>query len=176
MKYDTIEWAGVKRCSPGVAVEQQLTIAPSALLGVSGRFVRGRRDTPEFVTRSGYSMQIEAARDICVMLYDVTSRRGWLVDGAGALLHMVRTRLTREPYHSINGVSYFNNPNINPTYFKHPSITGGPDEAAQILKDECNLKHIVLREFDSYVHRDQERREVYKTTCVRELVSQTWSK
>jgi len=39
----------------------------------------------------------EASR-MNVVLYDTEDRRGWLVDGANALIHLARTSLTHEPY------------------------------------------------------------------------------
>src|SRR4029077_18833921 len=98
MAYDKIEWTGAKRCSSGLAVEQKLTISVGKIIGGSGSVVRGSRDKPEIVKHSTYSAQIKNARNILVLLYDVATRRGWLVDGAGALLHLVRTQVVREPY------------------------------------------------------------------------------
>jgi hypothetical protein len=150
-------------------------------------------------------MQIEAARNMSVVLYDLASQRGWLVDGASALLHVVRTQVIRKPYGGSG--SLFNNPNFNSLTFNHPKVDGGPDAAAEILQDERNMKHVILREFDSYTDETisvprlegdstidddtsnagnnasevkstsstEEIKAIYKTTCLRELVSQTWS-
>ncbi|KEF51826.1 uncharacterized protein A1O9_12163 [Exophiala aquamarina CBS 119918] len=82
VKYDEINWAGAKKCSPGLAIEQKLTISISKIVGGSVNAVRGSRETPEFSKHSGYSVQIKKARNIYVVLYDVGAQRGWLVDGA----------------------------------------------------------------------------------------------
>ena len=200
-----IDWAGASKCSAGLAVEQKLTISVSKIVGASGSVARGNRDKPEYVEHSAYSVQIENARNIYVVLYDVAARRGWLVDGASALLHLMRTQVVRKPYGGSG--SLFNDPSFNRSTFNHPGIDGGPDAAAKVLKEDRNMKHIILREFDSYAdetiavprleavptagdHSSNEannptgnetpnsgegRKEKYKTTSLRELVSQTWS-
>lgn len=83
-----------------------------------------------------------------VLFYDVAARRGWLVDGASALLHFVRTQVVQEPYGDAR--SLFNNLSFNLSKFKHPKIYGGTNSPAEILRDDTNMKHAILREFDSY--------------------------
>jgi hypothetical protein len=205
VEYGKIDWAGARKCSPGLAVEQKLTISVSKIVGVGGNVLRGNRDKPEYVQQSAYSMQIENARNINVLFYDVAARRGWLVDGASALLHLVRTQVVQGPYGGAG--SLFNNLSFNPSKFNHPRIDGGPNAAADSLRNDRNMKHAVLREFDSYADETiaaplpkeaptagedlgnysknstgsgtpragEGRKEIYKTTCLRELVSQTWS-
>jgi hypothetical protein len=205
MQYEEIDWAGARPCSATLAVEQKLTISIGKLVGGSTSIIRGNRDRPEYIKQSAYAMQIKNARDGHVVLYDVAARRGWLVDGASALLHLVRTQVVREPYGQSG--SLFNNLMFNDSTFCHPEIDGGPNAAADILTEEGNMKHIILREFDSYVeegtslprleaiplpgeHSSKElnnplqnavpksgegRKAIYKITCMRELVSQTWS-
>lgn len=204
MAYDEINWAGAKKCSAGLAVEQKLSLSISKIVGASGNIIRGNRDKPEYVKQSAYSMQIKNARNMYVILYDVAARRGWLVDGASALLHLVRTQVVREPY---GDDSLFNDLKFNRSTFNHPGIHDGPNAAASMLKEDCNMKHVILREFYSYadeniaIHRPEPspiagqgssnpsnsqlendthnpgegRKEIYKVTCLRELVSQTWS-
>ncbi|KAF2015665.1 hypothetical protein BU24DRAFT_491882 [Aaosphaeria arxii CBS 175.79] len=180
ISYEKIRWAGAKKCSAGLAVEQKLTISASKIVGVSGSVLRGNRDKPDYIKHSAYTMQIEAARNMPVVLYDTGSQRGWLVDGASALLHLVRTQVATKPYGGSD--SLFNDSNVNIVPFRHPKSDGGPDAAAEILRDENNMKHIILREFDSYTEEtvtltksSEARKEKYKTTCLRELISQTWS-
>ncbi|RYP71784.1 hypothetical protein DL771_004596 [Monosporascus sp. 5C6A] len=204
IEYDKIDWAGAKTCSAGLDIEQKLTISVSKILGGSVNAVRGNRDKPDYVKHSTYSVQIKHAREIYAVLYDVESQRGWLVDGASALLHLVRTQVVRKPYGGAN--SLFNNPNANRWKFEHPAMNGCGNVAVDILNKESNMKHVILREFSSYadetiavrqeeaistVDEDssdetnersskvpdlgEKRKEIYKTTCFRELVTQTWS-
>ena len=181
MPYDKIDWSGAKICTAGLAMEQKLTISVSKILGGSGSLQRGNRDKPIYVNHSLYSVHIRNARRTFFVLYDVADHRGWLVDGASALLHLLRTQVVQEPYGG--SASVFNNLDFNESTFNHPAPDGGPDEAINILKDENNMAHIVLREFDSYadviVPLGEESRcvgkKIYKTLSCKELVSQTWN-
>lgn len=196
--YENIEWAGTPRLSAGLAVEQKLTISASKILGISGSFVRGNRDKPEYIKQASYTRQVEAARSINVLLYDTATKRGWLVDGASALLHLTRAQVSRKPFRrtdSDKGCGRF-----TCSVFVHPDISGGGDAAAEALVNERNMKHTVLREFESFCEEKttsqpeanglnpgtnpsepkilatpEGKRELYRTTCFKELVSQTWS-
>jgi hypothetical protein len=173
-----------------VAIEQKLTASLSKFIGVSASALRGNRDKPEFVKYSGYSMQIQNARNMYILLYDTAAQRGWLVDGASALLHLVRTQVVREPYGGRE--SLFNDLDVNASLFNHPRTNGGLNAAADALKEERNMKHVILREFDKYTDETtsvpqlessftalpdtaERRKGIYTITCIRELVSQTWS-
>ena len=199
VEYDKIAWAGARKCKSGLALEQKLTISVSKIVGISGTVVRGNRDKPEYVKYPTLKAQIQCARNMSVVLYDTATQRSWLVDGASALLHLVRTQLVHQPYRtdsSLTTADKFDN-----SKFKHPHPDLGPDEAFKALSNEDNWKHIISREFDSYAEekmepaqaqiqpaqsadspssttsnsKKEERKEVYKTTCFRQLVSQTWS-
>jgi hypothetical protein len=197
VEYDKIACAGQKTCTSGIAIEQKLTVSLSKIVGISGSFVRGNKDKPEYVKYSSLSEQVEFASSIFVVLYDVASQRGWLTDGASALLHIVRTQLARGPYSGHE--SCFNNRSFNKNDFKHPEPDNHASAALYALRSEQNLKHIVLREFDSYSeekvephdtatlpsHTGQaagdttlgqttERKEIYKTTSFKQLVVKTW--
>ena len=152
MNYADIGWAGAKKSSAGLAVEQKLTISLSKLIGFSGSVLRGSKDKPEHLKRSAYRVQVENARRIYVVLYDVAVQKAWLTDGASALLHLVRAQTVKEPYGGHG--SLFNDPKFNDSTFNYPGAFGGPDAAAEALRDEANQRHIVLREFDSYVKDD----------------------
>jgi hypothetical protein len=131
-------------------------------------------------------------------MYDTATDQAWLADGASALLHVVRTQMAQGPYGGES--SLFNNMKHNSVKFAHPLPGGGSDATLCALKNEHNLKHKVLREFESYADEkifggrvtasasssivtpnDKSQsssegcKEVYKTTSFRELVSQTWS-
>ncbi|KAF2441714.1 hypothetical protein P171DRAFT_488158 [Karstenula rhodostoma CBS 690.94] len=186
--YASINWAGAKKCAAGFAIEQKITLSASKFVGVGGSFVRGNRDKPEYIKHSAYSMQVDASRDMFVMLYDTSAKRGWFTDGASALLHLTLTQIAWKGYDTVG--SAFNNTDINSSQFEYPGISDGPDAAVQALKKESNMKHIVLKEFDSYTdavtlasnesdvsarQSSPERKQIYKTVCFRELVSQNWT-
>ncbi|KAG0645258.1 hypothetical protein D0Z07_8889 [Hyphodiscus hymeniophilus] len=63
-------------------------------------FTKGNQDVPVHLShsRTPYFVKVHHAGNINVVLYDVQDRRGWMVDGASALLHLTRTQLTSSPY------------------------------------------------------------------------------
>ena len=135
------------------------------------------------------------------LFYDTGCDRAWLTDGASALLHIARTQVVRRPYGGDN--TLFNKSEFNAADFNHPDPDGGPNAAATALNNDLNMKHKILREFDSYAEEkidwddvvateqpshstakstakskpsgQKRRQEIYKTTCFKELVCQTWS-
>lgn len=128
-------------------MEQKLGISAAKYTGLSVNVVRGDRDKGIFVEHSGFPKHIYKARALSVVLYDVKAQRGWLVDGASALLHLVRTQVVHGPgpYGGVN--SLFNKAGEK---FAHPSIDAGPNAARDLLLDNNTLKHVVLEEFLSY--------------------------
>lgn len=129
-------------------MEQKLTISASKILDISGSFVRGNRDKPEYVKQPAYAVQIEAARSMNVVLYDTATQRGWLADGPSALLHLVRTQVVRKPYDGSNALmkgSFF-----DCSTFKHPDSDGDQRATSDALLNERNMKQVVLRQIDSY--------------------------
>ena len=186
--YKEMDWAGAEESSAGLAFEQKLSISVSRIVGLSGNIIRGNRDKPEFVSQSSYSLQIENARKIHVVLYDNAVQRGWLVDGASALLHLVRTQVVTDSFMHANSL-------FKPSNFDHSRIDAGPSAAAETLRKESNMKHVIFREFVSFAEEQtatfqsegenasmervsdesEHKKAIYQTTCFRELVSRAWS-
>ncbi|CAN9201287.1 unnamed protein product [Alternaria alternata] len=196
--YNEISYAGQEPCKSGLAFEQKVTISVSRIVGVSGSVVRGNRDKPEYFKYSALRQQLESARAWFIVLYDPSTRRGWLTDGTSALLHMVRTQLARRPYDGCG--ADFTNKHVKTLDFSHPHPDGGPDAVFDTLMNEDNQKYVVSRDFDSWSEEKVEpsrsqvlsaeagitatspaeapidgRKEVYKTTCFKQIVTQAYS-
>lgn len=88
------------------------------------------------------------ARSICIILYDTDTQRGWLTDGASALLHLVLAKLSQKPF--THERSLFGDRTANATAFEYPLPHSGADGPYSALTKENNLKHVVMREFESY--------------------------
>ncbi|KAL9086103.1 MAG: hypothetical protein Q9165_007315 [Trypethelium subeluteriae] len=205
MRYSEIDWAGAKKCSAGFAIEQKIGISVSKIVGLSGNVIRGNRDKSTFISQSetDYEVQINEASSMFVVLYDTEAGRGWLVDGASALLHLVRTQVVRDPYMVS---SLFNQDEENPIKFKHPELFEEPNAAMNALRDKDNIKHVILRYFHSYADEkidepprgstfsggdpsdemdtsletekysaSERRKGIYRRECFRELVSKAWN-
>jgi hypothetical protein len=74
-----------------------LSINGGTFLTVGTTFNIGRKDlTPALKSSEAraYDSQIQDASDMTVLLYSTRDRRGWLIDGASALVHLSRAWLT----------------------------------------------------------------------------------
>ncbi|KAI9694914.1 MAG: hypothetical protein M1822_000531 [Bathelium mastoideum] len=163
------------------------------IFGASASMVRGIKDKPDFIQQPRYTKQIENARDIPIVIYDTEAQRGFWVDGASALLHLVVTQIIRDSLKHKG--SLYNDLKFNDSKFKHPAINGGSEAAVDTLREESNMKHIIHREFSSYdteklaVHSDDvtnesrepeapssnERKEIYELVSFKDMVCHTWS-
>lgn len=65
-----------------------------AIAGVSASV--GKRDQPARLSTGDYYARIVKMSSHPTMFYDVEDRRGWLIDGASALLHLVRASIHQD--------------------------------------------------------------------------------
>ncbi|KAJ5363917.1 uncharacterized protein N7496_009630 [Penicillium cataractarum] len=66
-------------------------------------FLVGYKDTPVHVSRGGYLRKLKWIIQKSVVLWDEATKRGWLLNGASALLHLVRASIqhdTTGPFNS----------------------------------------------------------------------------
>lgn len=175
MNYTDIRPAGASECSAGVGVEKKLTISVSKLFGASASFVRGDRHKSITSRKEPYHGKVNTARRLPVLFYDRARKRGWLVDGASALLHIARSQVVHPLYRES---SHFNDTAVNSVSFKHPKAEDSPDAASEMLKDHDNQRHIINSEFGGY---EQGKTDVYgrpqsfqKYNFFKQLISDTW--
>lgn len=129
-------------------------------------------------------------------VYLFITQQAWLVEGASALLYIARTLVIHIPHGGDN--SLFNSITLKAIQFDHLHPSGGSYAALHALKSDLNMKHKILREFQSYADEKiqwesnkkvQEpssapsrgnaqiasgNEEVYKTVSFKELICQTW--
>lgn len=89
--YD-IGWSGLERSYAGCDFEK-ISITRGTLITGYVEAVIGLKDKAIHLQPDSYAAQIRWIAKKYVTLYDVTDRRAWLVDGASALLHLVRASL-----------------------------------------------------------------------------------
>jgi hypothetical protein len=77
-----------------------------------------------------------------VVLYDVGDRRGWLIDGASALLHITRTQLSSSPYSDSDLFKL--------ETFQHADPRG-PFTARKALLDSTNRTLVIFEEVETFV-------------------------
>lgn len=134
---------------------------------------KGKKDTPVHLSRSGpYLQEIQFARRIHVVMYDTEYRRGWLVDGASALLHLTRCRLSHPNSYQDFRISDF----------CHARSGDGADAALFALQNDKNRKLKLFEERETWEEitvTDGRPVHEYKTRvkpwCFEDLVRQTWN-
>jgi len=173
VKYDKIGWTGPNFSSPGCALEKVSITAGKFITG-GATFAKGNKDTPIYLSHGGpYLQEIYFARNISVVLYDIKDRRGWLVDGPSALLHIVRTQLSSSPYRS--------SPLFQIEDFRHADPRNGADAAQLALTDARNMEMAIFEDVERWSEStaagQAEKEDSKKKTTkwrFRDLVRQTW--
>jgi hypothetical protein len=141
--YSDINWPGSSFASAGIAVEKASIMVGNYLSG-GASFTRGNKDTPIYLHRGGpYQQEIHSAYNMKVVLYDTTDRRGWLIDGSSALLHITRTQLGSSPYSESDLFDI--------DKFKHANPTGGALAAKKVLLDSGNRALVIFEEVETSV-------------------------
>ncbi|KAJ5611872.1 hypothetical protein N7528_008977 [Penicillium herquei] len=85
------------RLRPGDAgLLSQAFIYNGQIIKGGAPFLVGYKDTPPHVSRGGYLMQLRWIVRKSVVLWDEEAKRGWLLNGASALLHLVRASILHD--------------------------------------------------------------------------------
>ncbi|PVI02799.1 hypothetical protein DM02DRAFT_612609 [Periconia macrospinosa] len=88
-----ILWSQLQKPYQGCVFEK-ITVSGGQFINIGASFLIGKKDKPAFSrARSDYTEQLRWISKKHVILYDVTDRRAWMVDGVSALLHLVRASL-----------------------------------------------------------------------------------
>jgi len=91
MNYDI---KGTKLKSPGKAFSlEKVSFSVGQIVTGGCQFSIGHKDIPVRITREGYIAKLRWIRQRYFTLWDVDDKRGWLVDGASTLLHLLRASL-----------------------------------------------------------------------------------
>ncbi|KAM6536465.1 hypothetical protein FALCPG4_002469 [Fusarium falciforme] len=72
---------------------EKVSFSVGQIVTGSVQFAIGRKDEPVRITRNGYERKLAWLQRKYVTLWDVGERRGWLVNGNAALLHLPRASL-----------------------------------------------------------------------------------
>lgn len=90
-EYD-IRASGVPETSAKYGLEK-IEISAGQIFHATGVFALGHRDSPVHISRSGYHNRLQWIASKQLVLWDEGDKRGWLVNGAGGLLHLLRSSL-----------------------------------------------------------------------------------
>ncbi|KAE9374285.1 hypothetical protein N431DRAFT_556628 [Stipitochalara longipes BDJ] len=175
VKYGDIDWAGSKFASPGVVFDN-FHIAAGKFITGGASFTRGQQDTPIHLSyaRRPYELQIYSAQKMKVIMYDVKDRRGWLVDGTSALLHLSRTKLSSSPYSDSRLFKLEN--------FQHADPKAGLSGARKALLDPRNRELLLFEDSKTTTElkintdgtSEQQMRKVTERWTYEDLVKETY--
>ncbi|KAF2969785.1 hypothetical protein GQX73_g3778 [Xylaria multiplex] len=95
-------------------------------------FTLGNREKPVHITRFGFLAKLQWISSKYVVLWDERDKRGWLVNGASALLHILRASLehSKRKFQS----AWL----LDPSALKDPDDPSRPDASLQVLINENN--------------------------------------
>ncbi|KAJ5100555.1 hypothetical protein N7456_006607 [Penicillium angulare] len=77
-------------------IYSQTFITSGQLITGGSPFLVGYKDTPFHVSRAGYIRKLKWIIQKSVVLWDEETKRGWLLNGASALLHLVRASIVHD--------------------------------------------------------------------------------
>ena len=109
-------------------------------------FVLGEKDTPAHVARNGYIPKLQWISTKFILLWDETDRRGWLINGTTALLHVVRSSLAHNSADKFKAAFMF-----EPQDLEEPRIPGTADSAVDVLINPANLALKLYQEKDGHL-------------------------
>ncbi|KAF9775816.1 hypothetical protein IL306_006052 [Fusarium sp. DS 682] len=110
------------------------------------RFELGIKDTPVQVARNGYIPRLKWISSKFVLLWDESDKRGWLINGTSALLHIVRVSLAYDSTDKFQSAFVFKAEDLqeSPKPFT-------ADSAIDVLINSKNLALKLYPEKDGYI-------------------------
>lgn len=121
-------------------------VSPGRCLVGGPAFSLGTKDTPVHVSRSGYIPRLQWIATKYVLLWDESEKRGWLVNGTSALLHIVRASLAYNNTDKFNFAFIFRE-----SGFQESATPFTADSAIDMLINPKNLALKLYREKDGYL-------------------------
>ncbi|KAJ0421353.1 hypothetical protein BJY00DRAFT_111456 [Aspergillus carlsbadensis] len=122
---------------------KEVSISQGRLIKSDQKPALGKRDISPLVTRGTLRAKLEALSKRYVVLWDVGSKRGWLVNGPSALLHLLRASLRSNQVDDLSFAFLF-----DPATFEEAKAPYTVSAALQVLMNPKNLD-LALYEDDS---------------------------
>ncbi|KAL7921611.1 hypothetical protein ACQKWADRAFT_117177 [Trichoderma austrokoningii] len=121
-------------------------VSPGRCIVGGPAFSLGAKDTPVHVSRSGYIPRLQWIATKYVLLWDESEKRGWLVNGTSALLHIVRASLAYNNTDKFNFAFIFRK-----SAFQESATLFTADSAIDMLINPKNLALKLYREKDGFL-------------------------
>ncbi|RYP32296.1 hypothetical protein DL767_005271 [Monosporascus sp. MG133] len=129
----------------GCALEKVLLYGGQIVTG-GFPFSIGQKDTPVRISRSGYTPKLKWIHEKFVVLWDEEDKRGWLVNGSSALLHLLRASLEYDSIDEFNSEFRFKREDMQEAPESHKA-----NSAVKVLLNRENMKLEIYPEKEDYV-------------------------
>lgn len=116
-------------------VLEKVSIAGGKYVTGGAAFAMGIRDTPIHVSQNSYVSKLQWISKKSVVMWDEEEKRGWLVNGTSALLHLLRASLEYNRTDKFNSAFLFKS-----ELMEDASATHTADSAIEVLMNERNMK------------------------------------
>ncbi|KAK5034519.1 hypothetical protein LTS07_003440 [Exophiala sideris] len=105
--------------TPKGCLLEKFTLSGGMYVTAGLTFAIGRKEKPIFRDRGAddYVRRVQSVSRKFFVLWDVKMKRGWLVNGASGLLHLLRTSLNRDSNDRLSSI--FENIKLGEAYRKH---------------------------------------------------------
>ncbi|RYO94041.1 hypothetical protein DL766_004096 [Monosporascus sp. MC13-8B] len=123
-----------------------ISVSPGRLIIGGSPFALGAKDTPFHVTRSGYIPRLKWISTKFVLLWDEGDKRGWLINGTSALLHLVRASLGHDATDKFKSAFLFKNDDI-----QESSEPFKAESAVEVILDPRNTGLKIYPEKHGYI-------------------------
>ncbi|RYP19648.1 hypothetical protein DL765_003241 [Monosporascus sp. GIB2] len=140
-----IEPSRLSRPHEGCALEKVLLYGGQIVTG-GFPFSIGQKDTPVRISRSGYTLKLKWIHEKFVVLWDEEDKRGWLVNGSSALLHLLRASLEYDSMDEFNSEFRFKREDMQEAPETHKA-----NSAVKVLLNRENMKLEIYPEKEDYV-------------------------
>ncbi|KAI3316579.1 hypothetical protein HD806DRAFT_517189 [Xylariaceae sp. AK1471] len=123
-----------------------IRVSAGQLIAGGPTFYIGLKDTPAHVTRSGYIPRLKWISTKFVVLWDEADKRGWLINGTSALLHVVRASLAHDSRDKFKSAFVFKAEDL-----QESSTPFTADSATDVLIDPDNMRLKLYPEKEGYL-------------------------
>lgn len=127
---------------------EKVSISGGKFITAGFNFSIGTKDVPVHVSRKPYMQKLRWVSSKFIVFWDEEEKRGWLVNGVRALLHLVRASLKHYQSDAFKEALLSKSEDI-----LEPAVESQEDYAINILRSEHNMKLPIYAEKDE-VQRD----------------------
>lgn len=145
----TIERSRLPPPHSGCALEK-VSVSGGSFITGGASFLIGTKDKPIHLSRNHYLSKLKWISSKFVVLWDEEDKRGWLVNGISALLHLLRASLKYNETDRFKSALL-----LKSEMLKDPPATG--DFAIEVLLDKDNMKLPIYPDKGEFYEEETER-------------------